>query len=194
MARQLLDLCVDHLEQARVRLVLVGGLPGTGKTTLAEAIGARRGLTVLRSDVVRKEMAGLEPTTPAPAAFQAGLYEPSVTDAVYGELLEQSGIMLRMGESVIIDASWTSNAHRELARQIASSNRAQIVELQCEIDAETAVARLQARAEQDGGHDASDATPEIATQMEQTQDSWPEAVTVRTDRLAEELATHLDFQ
>ena len=62
-----------------------------------------------------------------------------MTDAVYAELLEQAGIMLRTGESVIIDASWTSNAHRELARQIASSDRAQIIEFQCEIDPETAL-------------------------------------------------------
>jgi hypothetical protein len=159
---------------------------------LAEAFGARHGWTVLRSDVLRKEMAGLDPTTPAAAAFRTGLYEPSVTDAVYEELLEQAGIMLRMGESVIVDASWTSNAHRDLARQIASSEHAQIIELRCEIDPETALARLRARAEQDGPHDASDATPEVAMQMAQLQDGWPEAVPVHTDRPAEALAAELD--
>ena len=191
-ARQLLDLCVAHLEKARVRLVLVGGLPGTGKTTLAEAIGTRRSWTVLRSDVLRKQMAGLAPTTGAAAAFQNGLYEPSVTDAVYAELLKQTSVMLRMGESVILDASWTSNVQRELARRMASTERAQIVELQCEIDAEAARARLRSRAEHGGGQDASDATPAVAARMAQLQDAWPEAVSVRTDRLAENLAADLD--
>ena len=49
-ARKLLDLCVDHLEKARVRLVLVGGVLEREKTTLAECVGARRSWTVLRSD------------------------------------------------------------------------------------------------------------------------------------------------
>src|SRR5262249_39475543 len=39
-------------------LVLVGGLPGTGKSTLARGLAERAGFTVIRSDVVRKELAG----------------------------------------------------------------------------------------------------------------------------------------
>ena len=38
----------------------------------------------------------------------------------------------------------------------------------------------------------SDATPEVAMRMAQLQDAWPEAVSVRTDRLAEELAAGLE--
>ena len=190
-ARQLLDLCVDHLERARVRLVLVGGLPGSGKTTLAETIGARRGWTVLRSDVLRKQMAGLESTTPAAAAFRTGLYEPSVTDAVYAELVQEASRLLRMGESVIVDASWAADHHRELARQLASADRARVIQLQCEVDIETARSRLRSRAEGDGAN-ASDATPEIAGRMAQMRDAWPEAARVRTDRPAGELAAELD--
>ena len=40
-------------------LVLVGGLPGTGKSTLARALAEQAGFTVIRSDLVRKELAAL---------------------------------------------------------------------------------------------------------------------------------------
>ena len=39
-----------------IRVVLVGGLPGTGKTTLAQGLAEKAGLSVMRSDLVRKEL------------------------------------------------------------------------------------------------------------------------------------------
>ena len=53
-----------HLLDARVQLVVIGGLPGTGKTTLAVALGDELGWPVLRSDEIRKELAGLDPREP----------------------------------------------------------------------------------------------------------------------------------
>jgi len=62
-ARALLELSLAHLRSATVRLVLVGGAPGTGKSALAAALGERMDLVVLRSDVVRRELAGPAPPT-----------------------------------------------------------------------------------------------------------------------------------
>ncbi len=64
-ARSLHALALDHLERAQVRLVLVGGAPGTGKTTVARAIGAAAGWSVISSDETRKDLAGM-PRAPAP--------------------------------------------------------------------------------------------------------------------------------
>ena len=60
-ARLLAELTLRHLRAGTVTMVLVGGLPGTGKTTLAGAIADRLGWTVLSSDQIRKELAGLAP-------------------------------------------------------------------------------------------------------------------------------------
>ena len=59
-----------HLRAGAVTLVLVGGLPGTGKTTLAGALADRLGFTVLSSDRIRKELAGIpaEQSCAAPGA------------------------------------------------------------------------------------------------------------------------------
>ena len=59
-----------------MRLVVVGGAPGTGKTTLAGGVADRLGFVTINSDRVRKELAGLDPERSAPDTFGAGLYTP----------------------------------------------------------------------------------------------------------------------
>ena len=58
-ARQLTALTLRHLRAGAVTLVLIGGLPGTGKSTLAATLATRLGWTVLSSDRLRKELAGI---------------------------------------------------------------------------------------------------------------------------------------
>jgi predicted kinase len=177
-AGQLLTIALGHLESARVRLVLVGGLPGTGKSSLAGALGHALGATVLRSDEVRKEQAGLATDRPSPAAFGAGLYTRASSDATYATLLQWAGVALARGETVVLDASWTSAAWRRRARDVATASAAELVELRCDAPVEVAAARM-ARRTATGG-DASDATPMIAARMAALADPWPEATTVAT--------------
>lgn len=178
-ARDLLDRCVAHLEQAEVRLVLVGGLPGTGKSTLARALAERTGWTVLRSDVVRKELAGIPVGTAAPSGFGTGLYRDERVAETYAELVERARSLLGAGESVIIDASFGSERQRQLARRLADAARAELVELRC--TAPVAVADERIRARQAAGTDESDADPEIAARLAAAADPWPESVAVPTD-------------
>lgn len=177
-ARALLDQCLRHLRAGRVRLVLVGGLPGTGKSTLARGIGAATGAVVLRSDVVRKELAGLAPDQPAAAGFGEGLYRPERTAAVYDELLRRAAEHLARGELVVLDASWTGEAHRAAARAVAEETATDLVELCCVAPAEVAAERMAARAA--AGGDPSDADAAVATAMAATADPWPAAVEVST--------------
>ena len=178
LARCLLELAASHLEAARVRLVLVGGLPGTGKSTLAAGLAGELGAVLFRSDEVRKELAGLPAGAHAPAPFGSGIYAANATAETYDELLDRAAVALGLGESVILDASWTSAAWRERARALAARTMSDIVELRCEAPAEVAAARLRRRA--GAGRDPSDATPEIAESMAASTAPWPQAMTVDT--------------
>ena len=55
-ARALHGLALEHLERARVRLVLVGGAPGTGKSTVAAGLAEATGWTVLATDTIRRDL------------------------------------------------------------------------------------------------------------------------------------------
>ena len=85
-ARALLALAASHLDAAQVRLVLIGGPPATGKSTLARAVSAISGWSVLRSDEVRKELAGLESATSAADRLGHGLYTESWTERTYARI------------------------------------------------------------------------------------------------------------
>jgi hypothetical protein len=87
-----------HRKRAAVRLVLVGGLPGTGKSTVAERLASELGAVVLSSDRVSKELAGLRPEESAGDDYRAGLYIPETTERVYGELLGRAEALLGHGQ------------------------------------------------------------------------------------------------
>ena len=172
-AHAYLVLCQRHLLDAQVQLVVIGGLPGTGKTALAAALGDELGWPVLRSDETRKELAGLDPLDHAPAPYGEGLYTPTATAATYRALFVRARQLLERGESVVIDASFSNAARRARAAALAADTTADLTELQCLLPADVAAARLARRAA--AGGDASDATAVVAAAMADEFDPWPSA-------------------
>lgn len=184
-ARALLDLAAAHLETGRVRLVVVGGLPGTGKSTLAAGLAEALGAVVIRSDQVRKELAGLDPSEPAPAPYGQGLYRPEMTDATYTEMLRRARASLAAGSSVVADASWHDPARREEARSLAAETVADIGEVRCVLPTDAIVERVGARAARGG--DPSDATASLVRQLKASEKPWPSAVEVETSPAPDEV-------
>jgi predicted kinase len=172
-AALLLELAATHLERARVRLVLVGGLPGTGKSALSDALAARLPFTVLRTDEVRGGARSEEP-----AAFGEGRYRADAIASTYEQLLGRARALLELGESVVLDASWSIAVLRSQARELARATTSDLVELRC--DAAATVARARMNARRDRGVDASEATPAIAEEMAARFEAWPEAATIDT--------------
>jgi uncharacterized protein len=175
------DIALQHLRAGDVRLVLVGGLPGTGKTTLAGGLADRFGAVLLSSDRIRKETAGLDPLTPAAAGFQEGLYTPARTQELYAELLHRARQLLERGESVILDASWTSKANREHAEELVEDTHSHLLQMQCHTTSAAAQNRIICRV-----RTPSDATLPVATAMATAADRWPESVPIPTSGSVEE--------
>jgi aminoglycoside phosphotransferase family enzyme/predicted kinase len=177
-AARLLDQCTRHLLQAQVRLVLVGGAPGTGKTTLAEEVATHLNGALIRSDELRKEQAGLAAMAPAGASFGEGIYTATATERTYHEMLRRASVALSRGETVVVDATWAASTSRAVAHQVAQTTHSELVELCCECPPALADERLAAR--QARGGDASDATPAIAAQLRALFEPWPSAHRIDT--------------
>jgi predicted kinase len=154
-------LALGELEEPSRRpcLVLVGGLPGTGKTTLARGLAGRAGFEVVRSDLVRKQLAGLGPGQGAAATFEAGIYAPAWTERTYAECLRRAEGLLFEGRRVLVDASFRTEASRRLFLESAARWGVPARLLLCHAGPEVVRGRLEHRRD-----DASDADWEIYLQ------------------------------
>jgi aminoglycoside phosphotransferase family enzyme/predicted kinase len=177
-ARHLLTMARDHLVAGRVALLVVGGLPGTGKSTLAAGLAERLGWTLLRSDEVRKDLAGVGHTERPGAGYREGIYGADLTHSTYEELLARARSLLELGEPTILDASWADSRWRAGAGAVAQETSSDLIELRCELDAATAAGRLAERAR--AGDDASDATGPVAARMAADFHPWPDATVIDT--------------
>src|SRR5438876_6492119 len=110
---------------ARAMLIVVMGLPGSGKTSLASALADRLGLVHLSSDVVRKELTGTPLTQRPPTEeFRRDLYSPMLTRRTYAVMRRRAARALRQGRSVVLDATYGNPVERaavvRLARRIGA--------------------------------------------------------------------------
>lgn len=144
------------LEPAAPRLLAVGGLSGSGKTTyaleVAPQIGRAPGAVVVRSDVERKRMAGVALEDRMPA----GSYTPESSIKVYAAMLGRAEQALRAGQSVVLDAVFAKPEERASAEALARKVGVPFEGTWLDIPKDVAQARVAARTA-----DASDATPAV---------------------------------
>ena len=137
-------------------MVCVGGLSGTGKTTIAMALAPELhptpGAAVLRSDVLRKRMAGVKLDQRMPA----GWYTKENSTAVYEEMHRLARIALAAGRSVVLDGVYARAEERAAAERVAREAGCAFAGLWLEAPADLLRARVAARQ-----GDASDATPAV---------------------------------
>lgn len=183
--RHFLELAAERLERGRVRLVVVGGLPGAGKSKLSAEVGRAIGAAVLNSDVIRKRLAGVEPSKPAAAGFCEGIYSAEMTAATYSDLFERARARLSLGESVVLDATFADPEWRAAARSLALETASDLEEFQCVAPLEVMEGRLAERAS--WGERVSDADVAVLRELVRRRVPWPGALQVDTTASGDEL-------
>ncbi len=180
-------LAVGELEtpQRRPCLLLVAGLPGTGKSTLAREVCKRADLHLIRSDVVRKELVGAvgeqsAETTSNAAGFGQGSYTAEWNRRTYAECLHRARQLLLEGERVVVDANFRVEADRRDFLDAATQLGVRSGMLVCQADSEIVRARLANRR-----GDASDADWSVYLRAAE---SW-EAPSARTQAVVQTVDT-----
>lgn len=176
-ARSLAEQAGDHLRAGRVRLILVGGLPGSGKSTVAARIADLISAVLISSDVTRRA-ADAQPgmaRPPRPESYRHGRYDRPHIERTYAQILHRAQWCLGAGDTVVLDASFTQAAHRAAAQQLAARSHCVLVPVSCRAPKALRDERLRNRPP-----GPSEATPEIADRMAVDEDPWPDAIVVDT--------------
>jgi aminoglycoside phosphotransferase family enzyme/predicted kinase len=126
-------------------LILVTGLPGTGKSRLARGLAESAGFAVVRSDVVRKELAGLSTQEQAPPHVREVLYGREWTERTYAECLSRAGRLLFEGRRVLVDATFREEQQRQTFLKAAVRWGVPAGILLCQAEPETVRQRLENR-------------------------------------------------
>ena len=126
-AHACLAAALAYLQPARSFVLAIGGLPGTGKSTLARmlapGLGRPPGALVLRTDEIRKRQSGVAPEVRLPASA----YAPAANAAVERELASLVTAVAAGGHAVIADATFLDAADRLAVARVAKAEEAPFV-------------------------------------------------------------------
>ncbi len=159
-------------------LVVMHGVSGSGKSTVAAQVAEQLGAIRIRSDVERKRLFGLKPLDRS----RGDIYTADATQRTYDRLHALARTVLTAGFATILDATYLKRSERDAARRVAAEGGWPCVLLACEAAPEVLRERVARRHAQ--GRDAAEA--DLAILEKQLQ--WREPMTaeetpvvVRTD-------------
>ncbi|WP_208351834.1 AAA family ATPase [Pseudaestuariivita rosea] len=160
-AKAYLDQGLRYLQPPAPHLFAIGGLSGTGKTTLARkfapGIGRVPGAVHIRSDLERKALMGVDPLTRLPAAA----YRPQVSDQVFAIMRTKAQAALQAGHPVVLDGVYAKPQERQSVEALARELGCPFAGIWLESDLATRQTRVSRR-----DHDASDADAEVPRMQE----------------------------
>jgi aminoglycoside phosphotransferase family enzyme/predicted kinase len=140
-------------------IIVVCGLAGSGKSTIARSLSARTAYQVFNSDVIRKQLAGAPLTRRSGGEYGQGLYSESFNTQTYDELLRQTEECLESGKGVIVDATFKEPRHRRKFVELSARLGRAIIFVECRADEEKTLERLKNR--ERSSSEVSDATEAV---------------------------------
>lgn len=193
-ARKFIELAIRELAWNQPWLIVVCGLSGTGKTSLGRILAEHLGAIQLSSDLIRKDLAGLETRERGDAA----LYSAEMRRRTYDELHTRAELLLQSGTGTVLDATYINRSDRDALRCLADRVGTTPLFVECRCDEAEIARRLHERTLK--GNDASDATLDVWKSQHTISDGYAELPRYRhlvvdtsetQDRLLDEIVSRL---
>ncbi|WP_404785527.1 AAA family ATPase [Altericista sp. CCNU0014] len=174
----------NYTRKSQGRILLMSGLSGSGKSTVARQLAQKLNAIHLRSDAVRKHLAAipLHQRGDRGGAVDSGIYTPEMTQKTYGILLELGLLLAQQGWPVILDAKYDRRALRQSVLEGAIAAQIPITIVECTAPVEVLRDRLLHRT-----NDITDATADLLDSQIKAAEPLTEAekaiaIVLQTDR------------
>lgn len=95
-------------------LIMITGLPGSGKTTFAKALADSLNAVHLNTDIIRNNMG------------RRGKYDETSKSMIYANMLRQTESYLHRGEDIVVDATFYKAALRKPYKKLAKKYKNQL--------------------------------------------------------------------
>ena len=142
-ARRFFDLSRRYIDRLpKKTIVMVAGLSGTGKTSVARAVASELGYRVVSSDEMRKQIFSIE----EPPAYGVGPYSTKANRKTYDRLIEQARESVITDGGVVLDATFKHETDRDLVSRVADELGSQLRIIECHLEPEIVRERLARRA------------------------------------------------
>lgn len=152
----------------RPLVLAVGGLAGTGKTSLATALTEALGAELLRTDIIRQELFGAGPHA---VEADGGIYRQESREQVYDEMFRRAAALHADRIAVVLDGTFSTLNLLRRAQDLVVNPRSIFLAIECVCRPTTAYERISWRLA--SGRDASDARPEIHDIQRMRWETWP---------------------
>jgi uncharacterized protein len=168
------------------RLILMSGLSGSGKSTVARQLAQKLNAVHIRSDAVRKHLAEIPlHQRGATRGAGSGIYTPEMTQKTYDRLLELGLLLAQQGWPVILDAKYDRTSFRQPVLEAAIAAQIPITIVECTAPVEILRDRLNRRT-----NDIADATADLLDSQIEAAEPLTDAeraiaVTLQTDQSLE---------
>ncbi|MBD2077803.1 AAA family ATPase [Phormidium sp. FACHB-592] len=173
----------EYTQPQKGRLLLMAGLSGSGKSTTARHLAQQQGAIQIRSDAVRKHLAGIS----LDAHGNDDLYTAAMTQKTYDRLLHLGITLAAQGYTVILDAKYDRQPLREAAIAQAKTHNLPLQILHCTAPLPVLQERLRQRHD-----DISDATADLIPQQHMDEFSAEEQPYVLTLDTTQNLEAQLE--
>ena len=156
----------EYTQNREGKIILMSGLSGAGKSTVAKTLARKHGAVHLRSDAIRKQIAGI-------AVEEKGgneLYTSEMSQKTYDRLSQLGTMLAGEGFTVILDAKYDRVAYRQQVIETANSNNIPLQIINCTAPVEVLRDRLDNRTD-----DISDATSDLLESQQANAEDFTES-------------------
>jgi aminoglycoside phosphotransferase family enzyme/predicted kinase len=145
LAKKYYHLALTYIQQDHPFLLIVFGLMGSGKTSLAKEMARQTGWPLFSTDEIRKALSGISLTARKWEPFGRGIYSEGMSKRTYQKMRGEAEKRLKQGQSVILDGSYKRQMERLALLELARKTKARIRFIECRAPLNVIRQRLERR-------------------------------------------------